>query len=283
MKLKRPVIATGAAACLAGVSLLGLNMASAGAGQNGYPTTTTYPHHKPPPTSTTYPHQTTTTYPHQTTTTFPVETTTTAPEETTTTAPEETTTTLPEETTTTLPGETTTTLPGVTTTTAPGQIRTLLSLRAVVIGGPATPADFDLTARGPIDISGITDNPRVTRALVDPGTYALGFIEDARAMDPYTNSGFGCVGSADFTPVSTTLDAGEAAICTIVFTEAATTGTTVPGTPAPTGSTPASSGTTTGGTVAVLAPGAPITAPSTPAPGCPAQDPQCPASGRGLG
>ena len=262
MKLKRPVIAAGMAGFVAGASFLGVNVAGA-TSSGGYPTTT-YPHHKPPPTSTTYPHQTTTTYPHQTTTT----------------QPQETTTTVPEETTTTLPEETTTTVPGVTTTTTPGQIRTLLSLRAVVIGGPATPADFDLTARGPIDISGVTDNPRVYRALVDPGTYALGFIADRLANDPYTNNGWGCVGSADFTAESTTLDAGEAAICTIVFTEAATTTPTTPTghTSAPTGSTPARTGT-----VVVLTPGAPITAPSTPAPGCPAQDPQCPASGRGLG
>ena len=204
-----------------------------------YPTTTkvTYPPpHKPPPKETT----TTTVFkpphkpprpphrpprpPHMTTTTFPGFPTTTFPEETTT-LPEETTT-LPEESTTTLPGATTTTLPGSTTTVPVN--RTILTLAARVIGGPATVADFTLDANGPVSLSGITNRPGVTLRVVPPGFYALSFREDALAMDPYTASGWDCRGSAETTPESATLDAGEDALCVITFTE---TGTTVPTTP----------------------------------------------------
>lgn len=241
------------------------NIASAGqsGGGGGYPTTTTkvtYPTTTQPkePTTTRPPHETTTTYPHQTTTTRPHQTTTTQPEMTTTTQPAETTTTEP---------ETTTTAPAETTTTEPNQNLTLLSLRAIVIGGPATPADFDLFASGPIDINGITDNPNVTFRVVDPGSYALSFVADALANDPYTNAGWDCVGSASTTTESVTLDAGEDALCVITFQETAaavttTTApagatTTVPGAPttAPTGTTVP--GQTTPGGPGTVTPGQP--------------------------
>jgi hypothetical protein len=174
----------------------------------------------------------------QTTTTMKYPTTTRPKPTTTVTYPTTSTTKPPHmTTTTTVPESTTSTTMATTTTTVP-TIRTLLSLRARVIGGPATPADFDLLASGPIDISGITDNPRVTLALVDPGTYALSFLEDARAMDPYTNSGWACVGSADTTSESVTLDAGEDALCVITFTETATAVTTIPSAITPTTEAP---------------------------------------------
>jgi hypothetical protein len=227
-----------------------------------YPTTTrpTYP-----TTTVTYP-TTSTSQPHMTTTTEATTTTTTG---STTTTQETTSTT--EATTTTLPGETTTTNPNLT----------ILSLRAVVIGGPATPADFDLFAAGPIDFNGITDSPAVTFRVVDPGTYALSFVADALANDPYTNSGWDCVGSADTTSESVTMDQGEDALCVITFTEAAavttTTApagatTTMPGatTTAPTGTTVAPSGTTVPGAttvpqVQVITPSSQVPIESTPA------------------
>jgi hypothetical protein len=252
-----------------GLALVLQSPASAG-GTGGYPTTTkatyptsttkvTYPTTTVMRTTTTYPHMTTTTKPHMTTTTE--HETTTTEHQTTTTQPV-TTTTQPA-TTTTQPEMTTTTQP-VTTTTEPETTTTqpnltILSLRAVVIGGPATPADFDLFASGPIDINGITDNPNVTFRVVDPGTYALSFVADALANDPYTNMGWDCVGSAATTTESVTLDAGEDALCVITFTtQAAVTTTTVAGatttvagatTTAPTGTTVAPSGTTTPTTV----------------------------------
>lgn len=157
-------------------------------------------------------------------------------------------------TTTTTEGPTTTTTtegPTTTTTTeAPGN-QTLLSLRAVVInrfGGTATTADFDLFANGPVRISGVTGNPAVTRALVPPGTYNLSDVEDAlaEATDPYATSGWDCSGSADTTPESVTMDAGEVAVCTVVFSDApAPGGTSAPGgagSPSATGTSGSGSG-----------------------------------------
>jgi hypothetical protein len=233
-------------------------------------TTTTYPHQttttKPQETTTTQPHQTTTTKPEMTTTTQPHETTTTQPEQTTTTQPEQTTTTQPMETTTTQPEQTTTTQPAETTTTQPGETTTteqpnltILTLAATVNGGTATLADFTLDASGPVSLSGITDSPGVTFAVVPPGTYGLfDTLSPLAQSEGYTNSGWSCVGSASFTPASTTLDQGEDALCVINFTtQFAVTTTTAPG-----ATTTAPSGTTLPGATTTIAPTGTTIAPS---------------------
>ena len=177
----------------------------------------------------------------------------------------------PSTTTSTTEGPTTTTTTGggSTTTTTEAGNRTLLSLRAIVVnrfGGTAGPGDFDLFANGPVRISGVTGNPAVTRALVPPGSYNLSDVQDAlaEATDPYSASGWDCSGSADTTPSSVTLDAGEVAVCTVVFSDAPAPsgGTAVAPTPSGTSSSgsassaPGSQGFTTFGTVPPGQPGA---------------------------
>ena len=169
--------------------------------------------------------------------------------------------------TTEAPTTTSTTESPSTTSTTNAANQTLLSLRAVVInrfGGTATTADFDLFANGPVRISGVTGNPAVTRALVPAGTYNLSDVEDAlaEATDPYATSGWDCSGSADTTPESVTLDTGEVAVCTVVFSDAPAPsgGTAVAPTPTGSSSTGAagspSQGFTTFGTVPPGQPGA---------------------------
>ena len=235
-----------------------------------YPTSTTKPHHPTttypttPPTSKP-PHQTTTTRPpHMTTTTFPFPTSTSRPphQTTTTRPPHQTTTTRPPHmTTTTSPNETTTTAPEETTTTLPGEFN-FLTLVARVIGGPATPADFDLFANGPISFNGTTDNANVTLVPVPPGRYLLSFVADALANDPYTNMGWDCAGSESSTSESVTMGIDEDALCVITFTEAAVvTTTTAPGV------------TTTAPRAVTTVPSTPSTPTTAPAghttPGCP--------------
>jgi hypothetical protein len=236
MAMKRQVALIGTMMMAAGLALV-VFPASAQAGgsggggeQCGYscPTTTV----KYPTTTVKYPTTTKQIYPTTTKQIYP----TTTVKQTTTTKQTYPTTTV-KQTTTTVKETTTTTIQPTTTTTTTLPNLTLLSLRAIVIGGPATPADFDLFASGPLDISGVTDSPAVTFAIVDPGTYALSFSEDALAMDPYTASGWDCTAAASTTPESVTLDAGEDALCVITFTEAAAV-TTVPPTTAPPVTTP---------------------------------------------
>lgn len=186
-----------------------------------YPTTTTKVTY---PTTTSSVKPTTTTHvTYPTTTTTMHGTTTSSMKPTTTTTMHETTTTK-ESTTTTTEKATTTTSSTMATTTTTAANMTLLTLRATVInthGGTATADDFDLEAAGPIDISGITGAPAVTLASVPPGGYTLRDRVLVAAALGYTSSGWSCIGSADQTPSSVVLDAGEDAVCAIVFADAA--------------------------------------------------------------
>ena len=230
---------------------------SAQAGTNGGGATTTKVTY---PTTTTRPHQTTTTkvtYP-TTTTTKPPMTTTTRPHETTTTKPPMTTTTQPATTTTmagttTTQATTTTTQPPETTTTEQPNL-TILTLAAQVNGGTATLADFDLFANGPVSLSGITDSPGVTFAVVPPGFYGLSDTQSPLAVsEAYSSSGWDCVGTAETTPSSATLDAGEDALCVITFTsQFAATTTTVPGASTVPGATTTPGATTVPGATTLV-------------------------------
>jgi LPXTG-motif cell wall-anchored protein len=229
-----------------------------------YGTTTTMPK-STTTTKVTYPTTTThATYPTTTvkpTTTTAHETTTTAHQTTTTT--EKATTTTTEKATTTTTGATTTTSSTMATTTTTTANMTLLTLRARVIntnGGTATVQDFSLEANGPVDIDGVTDSPAVTLASVPPGSYQLRDRILVAAALGYTSSGWSCAGSADQTPSSVVLDAGEDAVCAVVFSDTAATGettTTVAGattTVAGTATTVAGGGGTTATTAVVLQP-----------------------------
>ncbi|WP_110589871.1 DUF11 domain-containing protein [Microbacterium suaedae] len=78
-------------------------------------------------------------------------------------------------------------------------------------GGTATTADFTLTAEGPLTISGVTDDPEITDAMVAAGDYALSEVE----LDGYAAGSWSCEGgSLEGSTVS--LDNGESAVCTIV-------------------------------------------------------------------
>lgn len=247
MKKHLLLLVTVVAAILACVFMFQTSPASAG---GTYPTTTTKVTYPTTTTKVTYP--TTTTVPKTTTTRE--ETTTTVPR-TTTTVPRTTTTVAQ---TTTTQEQTTTTVPETTTTEQPNL--TILTLAAQVNGGTATLADFDLFANGPVSLSGITDSPGVTFAVVPPGFYALADTQSPLAQsESYSSSGWDCVGTAATTSDSATLDQGEDALCVITFTsQFATTTTTAPGatttapgatTTAPTGTTVAPSGSTTPTTV----------------------------------
>ena len=174
----------------------------------------------------------------------------------------------PSTTSTTEPPTTTSTTESPSTTSTTGSPNvTLLSLRAIVVnrfGGTAGPGDFDLFANGPVRISGITGNPTVTRANVPPGSYNLSDVQDAlaEATDPYSASGWDCTGSADTTPSSVTLDAGEDAVCVVVFSDAPAPSGGTAVAPTPTGSSSSAGGSspsqgfTTLGTVPAGQPGA---------------------------
>ncbi|WP_158253550.1 MULTISPECIES: SdrD B-like domain-containing protein [unclassified Pseudoxanthomonas] len=80
-------------------------------------------------------------------------------------------------------------------------------------GGAAQPADFLLTASGPSSISGAVGSPGVTSAIVQPGVYALA----EQNLPGYAATPYSCVvnGAAPVIGNTVTLQAGDAAVCTI--------------------------------------------------------------------
>ncbi|MBO9553350.1 LPXTG cell wall anchor domain-containing protein [Cellulomonas sp.] len=69
----------------------------------------------------------------------------------------------------------------------------LLTLVKDVAGGPATPADFQLTAAGPQTVQGPSGSPTVTQVPVPSGTYALSELPlSAPASSAYSAGAWSC-------------------------------------------------------------------------------------------
>lgn len=114
-------------------------------------------------------------------------------------------------------------------------------------GGTAVATDWTLTATGPTTVSGVTGDPAVTAAAVEPGDYDLA---EAGGPDGYAAGPWACTGGS-LTDATLTLALGEAAVCTIVNDDEAsgggggdTTSTTAPPTTAPPTAPPTGSATT---------------------------------------
>ena len=82
-------------------------------------------------------------------------------------------------------------------------------------GRTASPTEWDLTAAGPVTITGVTGDPTVTAASVQVGTYDL---SESTGPAGYTPSDWVCTGAASSTDDSVTLTVGENATCTITNT-----------------------------------------------------------------
>jgi len=78
-------------------------------------------------------------------------------------------------------------------------------------GGPATLADFELTATAPDTISGISGSTAVTKAVVTPGDYVLSETQ----VPGYIASDWTCTGATRFRRGSITVVGGDHAVCTI--------------------------------------------------------------------
>ncbi|WP_269930950.1 DUF7507 domain-containing protein [Aminobacter sp. HY435] len=80
-------------------------------------------------------------------------------------------------------------------------------------GGVATPANFTLTATGPVIVSGVTGSAAVTDAAVPAGTYVLRETN----LPGYTGSDYACVVNGGAAVVGNTLALanGDAAVCAI--------------------------------------------------------------------
>lgn len=74
-----------------------------------------------------------------------------------------------------------------------------------------TPADWELTASGPLDVTGPGNSPAVTDRPVQVGTYDL----SESGPPGFDASEWVCTGGADATATSVTLDVGSDATCTI--------------------------------------------------------------------
>ena len=80
--------------------------------------------------------------------------------------------------------------------------------------GDAVNTDWELTADGPVTITGPTETAAVTNAAVQVGTYDL--TEDG--PPGYTASNWVCTGASETTAASVTLELGDTATCTITNT-----------------------------------------------------------------
>ncbi|WP_156887401.1 prealbumin-like fold domain-containing protein [Propionicicella superfundia] len=88
-----------------------------------------------------------------------------------------------------------------------------LTLVKEVQGGSASPTDWTLTARGPVTVSGVTGDPLVTAAAVEPGTYVL--AEEPVAGSPtegYVAEGWNC-GDAQVNDGVLVLGVGDDVTC----------------------------------------------------------------------
>lgn len=119
-----------------------------------------------------------------------------------------------------LSGTTLTVEPGqsvycVVTNTAPPSYLTLLKLvDNGTTGATAVPADFVLSAAGPVTVTGDGNSPEVTLQEVPAGTYALG----ETGPDGYQASAWQCVGAASSTADSVTIIPGNSAYCEVTNT-----------------------------------------------------------------
>ncbi|WP_454042419.1 prealbumin-like fold domain-containing protein [Cellulosimicrobium sp. Marseille-Q8652] len=95
-----------------------------------------------------------------------------------------------------------------------------LTLVKEVVGGPATAADWDLTATGPSTVTGTTGQPGVSAVEVEPGAYTL--TEDGPAG---YDGAWSCTGAAagDGSGGSVTVAEGEDVVCTATNTWAGAT------------------------------------------------------------
>ncbi len=82
-------------------------------------------------------------------------------------------------------------------------------------GGTATPADWTLSAVGPVTITGASGSGAVTAAAVPAGGFVLAESGD---LEGYTASAWACVGGT-LNGSTVTLAAAESATCTITNTE----------------------------------------------------------------
>jgi len=99
-----------------------------------------------------------------------------------------------------------------------------LTLVKQVVGGPAAPADWTLTAAGPQTVTGTTGTPAVQAVETDPGTYALS--EDG---PPGYDGAWSCTGAAagDGSDGAVVVAEGEDVVCTATNTWAGATLTLV--------------------------------------------------------
>ena len=88
----------------------------------------------------------------------------------------------------------------------------LTLVKVVSGGGPASPADWDLSADGPTPITGTSGTDPVTAAVVDPGDYSLS--ESVGPVD-YEPGPWVCVGAPVVDDV-VTLAPGDSATCTVI-------------------------------------------------------------------
>ncbi|WP_435737569.1 hypothetical protein V5D56_02915 [Cellulosimicrobium sp. PMB13] len=90
-----------------------------------------------------------------------------------------------------------------------------LTLVKEVVGGPATAADWELTATGPTTVSGATGAPAVTAAEVEPGAYGLSESGPAGYAGAWSCTG---AASGDGSGGSVTVAPGEDVVCTATNT-----------------------------------------------------------------